>query len=330
MNKTALVTGVTGQDGSYLSEFLLGKGYDVYGLIPHRHAPHFDNIQDSLDHSRFHIVPGDMTDQSSLVRAVQKSEPDEVYNLAAQSFVHRSWDTPTTTFNVNTLGLLNLLEACRYHAPKHVRVYQASSSEIFGNSPAPQNEDTLWKPQSPYGVSKAAAHLLAVNYRDSYKMHVSCGILFNHESERRGEDFVTQKIAKAAASIYLGLTDELVLGNLEARRDWGYAPDYVEAMWLMLQQIAPDDYVIGTGESHSVRDFLHMAFDWLDLKPAKYVKQNEEFVRPSDIPELRADCSKARRVLGWKSQTTLTELASRMVERWRKTLSSSEAAATLT
>lgn len=321
---SALITGVTGQTGSYLAELLLEKGYIVYGMMPHRHSHNLENIAGILDFDtdRFVQVPGDMTDPASLVRTVQIAKPDEVYNLAAQSFVKRSWDLPSLTLDVNTVGLIHLLEACRQYASQDVRIYQASSSEIFGKAPAPQCENTPWDPQSPYAISKAASHMLARNYRDSYDMHISCGFLFNHESERRGEDFVTQKVCKHAVEIKLGLRDELVIGDLTPKRDWGYAPDYAEAMWRMLQQPNPDEYVIGTGESHSVQELVNEVFSCLEL-PLDRVRQSEEFMRPCDVPELRADASKAKNVLGWEPSVCFEELVRRMVVRWLQTLSCS-------
>lgn len=308
--KTALITGITGQDGSYLAEFLLEKGYEVHGII--RRSSSFNTGR--IDHifDRLHLHHGDMSDGTGLRRILEKSQPHEVYNLAAQSHVRVSFDAPEYTGDVDALGCLRILDAVHdMCAP--IRMYQAGSSEMFGLSPAPQSESTAFHPRSPYGVSKLAAHWYCVNYREAYGMHISNGILFNHESPRRGETFVTRKIAKAAARIRAGVQDKLYLGNLDARRDWGFAGDYVRAMWLMLQQDQPDDYVIATGESHSVREFLDAAFAVVDLS-CIHVHLHDKYLRPSEVDHLQGDASKARRVLGWKSSVDFQALVKMMVD----------------
>ncbi len=312
-DKTALITGIGGQDGSFLAEFLLKKGYTVYGLLPHRNDSTLNNLAGVKD--RIECIPGDMTDEQSLRDAVALAEPDEVYNLAAQSFVGKSWKLKTLTKMVNDVGFGYLLNACRDLAPE-ARIYQASTSEMFGSADPPQSELTPFKPRSPYGVSKTAAHMTAVNYRESYGMFIACGILFNHESERRGEHFVTQKIAKAAVAIHRKRQQTLKLGSLDARRDWGYAPEYVEAMWLMLQQDKPDDFVIGTGKTYSVRDFLRTAFDYVNENPVKHVVTDPDLARPVDIPVLHADANKATFCWGWAPKTTFKELVAIMCDRW--------------
>ena len=314
---TALVTGITGQDRLYLAELLLAKGYDVHGVIRGQNNPKRDLVEELLPDVRLHN--GDLTDMSSLLRALRDSDPDEVYNLGAVSFVAYSWENAHLTTDVTAKGVLNMLEAIRLHTgdrPEHVRFYQASSSEMFGKvQESPQHERTLLWPRSPYGVSKVFGHHMTINYRESYGMHASSGILFNHESPRRGPEFVTRKITRAVARIHLGLQDELVLGTLDARRDWGYAGDYVEAMWLMLQQDQPDDYVIATGETHSVREFVAAAFAHVGIEDwARYVRLSEEFRRPAEVHELVGDATKAREHLGWKPQVGFVELVSMMVE----------------
>ncbi|MEI5671664.1 MULTISPECIES: GDP-mannose 4,6-dehydratase [unclassified Nocardioides] len=314
---SALITGITGQDGLYLAELLLSKGYDVHGLVRGQNNPKGWLVEQHLPAVKLHY--GDLTDMSSLMRALRESDPDEVYNLGAVSFVAYSWENAQLTTDVTAKGVLNLLEALRLHAgdrPEHVRFYQASSSEMFGKvQETPQHERTLLWPRSPYGVSKVFGHHMTINYRESYGMHASSGILFNHESPRRGPEFVTRKISQAVARIHLGLQEDVVLGNLDAERDWGFAGDYVEAMWLMLQQPVADDYVVATGETHSIRDFLDIAFahvgvdDWVP-----YVRQDPRFMRPAEVDTLIGDASKAREVLGWKPKVSFPDLVAMMVE----------------
>tara|TARA_R100000005_G_C4985035_1_gene193607 strand:+ start:599 stop:1567 length:969 start_codon:yes stop_codon:yes gene_type:complete len=313
MKKTALITGISGMDGSHLADFLLLKGYDVYGM--ERRSSHINNVNTSHLAGKITILTGDMTDQNSLTRCLKESNPDEVYNLAAQSFVGESWNTPEQTSNVTGLGVLRVLEAIREFNPK-IRFYQASSSEMFGRMVEnPAKETTPFYPRSPYGVSKLYGHWITKNYRESYNMFACSGILFNHESERRGIEFVTRKISDGVAKIHLGLANDITLGNLDAERDWGYAPDYVEAMWLMLQQETPDDYVIATGEKHSIRDFLDAAFNYVGISKWKtYVKQDPRFMRPAEVDVLRGDYSKAKECLGWTPKTNFTELVAKMVE----------------
>ncbi|WP_372727426.1 GDP-mannose 4,6-dehydratase [Nocardioides sp.] len=314
---TALITGITGQDGLYLAELLLSKGYDVHGLIRGQNNPKRELVEQLLPGVRLHN--GDLTDMSSLIRALRDSDPDEVYNLGAVSFVAYSWENARLTTDVTATGVLNMLEALRLHTcdrPEHLRFYQASSSEMFGKvQETPQHERTLLWPRSPYGVSKVFGHHMTINYRESYGLHASSGILFNHESPRRGPEFVTRKISEAVARIKLGRQDELVLGNLDAERDWGFAGDYVEAMWLMLQQPVADDYVIATGETHSIRDFLDLAFAHVGIADwTPYVRQDPAFMRPAEVDTLIGDASKAREVLGWKPKVSFPELVAMMVE----------------
>jgi GDPmannose 4,6-dehydratase len=321
--KVALITGITGQDGSYLSEFLFAKGYEVHGVI--RRASVFTTqriehlYQDRhREDVRLRLHYGDMLDASNLRRILSEVKPDEVYNLAAQSHVRTSFDQPIYTAEVVAIGALNLLEAIRdYRDSTHheVRYYQASSSEMYGKvRDIPQNEGTPFYPRSPYACAKVHAFWQAVNYREAYGLYASNGILFNHESPRRGETFVTRKITRAATRIKLGLQDELYLGNLEAKRDWGYAGEFVEAMWLMLQQEDPDDYVIATGTSHSVREFLTEAFDILGLDCQRHVKFDPRYLRPTEVPILQGDSSKARDLLGWKPKVTMPELCRMMID----------------
>jgi len=314
----ALITGITGQDGSYLAEFLLEKGYKVHGTVRRSSTENFERISHIRDRLTLHQA--DLLDQSSIVTAIEKAAPDEVYNLAAQSFVPTSWSQPVLTAEFTALGVTRVLEAIRQINPK-IRFYQASSSEMFGKvQETPQTEKTPFYPRSPYGVAKVYGHWITVNYRESYGLHASSGILFNHESKKRGIEFVTRKISHAVASIKLGLQKELRLGNLDAKRDWGFAGDYVRAMWLMLQQEKPDDYVIATGEEHSIREFCEIAFtyaglDWqagLDWK--KYVVVDEKFFRPAEVQTLCGDASKARKVLGWKPEVTFRGLVEMMVD----------------
>ncbi len=309
---TALITGVTGQDGSYLAEFLLDRGYRVVGMVRRTSTINFHRIAHIQD--RIELVPGDLSDQVSLIRILEEFRPDEVYNLAAQSFVQTSWNQPVLTGDVTALGVTRVLDAIRIVDP-HIRVYQASSSEMFGKVvEVPQRETTPFYPRSPYGVAKVYGHWITVNYRESYNMHASSGILFNHESPRRGLEFVTRKITHQAARIKLGLAVELRLGNLDARRDWGFAGDYVQAMWAMLQQDKPDDFVIATGETHSVEQFLDIAFEHLDLDWHKYVVQDERYMRPAEVDLLVGDAGKAKHVLGWEPQVLFPELVKMMVD----------------
>lgn len=314
--KTALVTGITGQDGTYLAELLLSKGYVVYGLARN---PESDKTRETRELiSGLKIVAGDLTDSESLSAALETTQPDEIYNLGAMSFVAQSWEQATLTTQVTAVGVLNLLEATRLHAGsdiERVRFYQASSSEMFGAAvSSPQDETTAFWPRSPYGVAKVFGHHMTINYRESYGMHASSGILFNHESPRRGQAFVTRKISQAVARISLGLQDDLVLGNLETRRDWGYAVDYVEAMWRMVQEDEASDYVIATGEVHSLRDFVNVAFaavgidDWRPL-----VRQDERFMRPADIQFLVGNPTKAKERLGWEPSVDFQQLVKLMV-----------------
>ncbi|MBI2681498.1 MAG: GDP-mannose 4,6-dehydratase [Candidatus Solibacter usitatus] len=322
MRKRALVTGITGQDGCYLTEFLLGQHYEVHGLV--RRSSSFNTARlnhlyrDVHDPSANLILHhGDLLDGSSLRRVLSTVEPVEVYNLAAQSHVRISFEEPEYTADVVATGTLRLLEAMRDYSSlsKPMRLYQASSSEMFGCAPSPQNEVTPFHPRSPYGVAKAAAHFQCVNYREAYGMFICCGILFNHESPQRGETFVTRKITRALTRIKLGLQEHVYLGNLEARRDWGFAGDYVEAMWLMLQQSEPDDFVIATGQSFSVRDFLDEAACQLGLDWGPHVKIDSRYFRPAEVDFLQGDASKARRVLGWSPKVGFQQLVGMMVER---------------
>ena len=311
--KTALITGISGMDGSHLADFLLEKGYKVYGM--ERRSSYVNNINTKHLEDQVTILTGDMTDQNSLFRCLKESNPDEVYNLAAQSFVGESWNTPEQTSNVTGLGVLRVLEAIREFNPK-IKFYQASSSAMFGRMVEnPANENTPFYPRSPYGVSKLYGHWITKNYRESYDMYACSGILFNHESERRGIEFVTRKISDGVAKIKLGLADHITLGNLDAERDWGYAPDYVEAMWLMLQQNTPDDYVIATGEKHSIRDFLEASFNYIGINDwESYVKQDARFMRPAEVDVLRGDYTKANKELNWTPKTSFNELVKIMVD----------------
>ncbi len=310
--KKALITGITGQDGSYLAELLLDKGYEVHGLV--RRSSSFNTWR--IDHVRDRLVLhyGDLVDQNSLARALEALRPDEVYNLAAQSHVRVSFDMPEYTTDVTAIGVLRVLDAVR-DLELHPRVYQAGSSEMFGLvQETPQTERTPFHPRSPYAVSKVYGHWMAVNYRESYGMYVANGILFNHESPRRGENFVTRKITAGVAAIKQGRAKELRLGNLDAKRDWGYARDYVEAMWLILQQEKPGDYVVATGETHSVREFCEEAFGCVGLDWRDFVKVDAKYFRPAEVDVLLGDASKARRELGWKPVVTFKELVKLMVE----------------
>ena len=307
----ALITGITGQDGSYMAELLLSKGYEVYGLVRRSSVKKYDRIEHILD--KVELVEGDLTDQSSLDTAIFNVQPDEVYNFAAQSFVASSWNQPVLTGDVTGLGVIRMLEAIRRHAPK-AKFLQASSSEMFGKvQETPQTEKTIFYPRSPYGVAKVFGHYATVNYRDSYGMFASCAITFNHESPRRGVEFVTRKVTRAAARIKLGLQDKLVMGTLDTYRDWGFAGDYVKAMWLILQQPEPSDYVIATGETHSIRDLLVAAFSSVGLDWQNYVEQDPKFMRPAEVDLLRGDASKIR-ALGWEPTLSFVGMIDLMVD----------------
>ena len=309
---TALITGITGQDGSYLAESLLDKGYDVIGMVRRSSTVNYERI--AHIQSAIQFVNGDLLDQISLIEAIKEHNPDEVYNLAAQSFVQTSFGQPVLTGETTALSVTRILDAIRNVDPS-TRFYQASSSEMFGKvAEVPQNEGTPFYPRSPYGVAKVYGHWITVNYRESYNLHASSGILFNHESPRRGLEFVTRKISYGAASIKLGLETKLALGNLDSKRDWGFAGDYVEAMWLMLQEDSPDDYVICTGETHSVREFCQVAFEHLGLAYEDHVEVDEKFFRPAEVDLLVGDYSKASSKLQWAPKTTFEELVTMMVE----------------
>ncbi len=308
----ALITGITGQDGSYLAELLLEKGYDVIGVVRRSSTSNFSRIQ-HIQH-KIHIVQGDLIDLSSLIHLLEEHRPDEVYNLAAQSFVPTSWGQPLLTGDVTALGVTRMLEAIRI-VDKRIRFYQASSSEMFGKvRETPQRETTPFYPRSPYGVAKVYGHWITVNYRESYDMFAVSGILFNHESPRRGLEFLPRKVSYGVARIVLGLADELRVGNLEARRDWGYAADYVRGMWMMLQQDKPDDYVLATGETHTVGELIRIAFEHADLEWERYVKIDPRYYRPAEVDLLVGDASKARRELGWEPEVTFKELVEMMVD----------------
>src|SRR4051812_42280528 len=316
--KRALITGITGQDGSYLAELLLGKGYEVHGLI--RRASTFNTSR--IDHlyqdphdpkAKLFLHYGDLSDGARLVTLLHDIDPDEVYNLGAQSHVRVSFDEPEHTGDTTGIGAMRLLEAVRLAGVK-CRYYQASSSEMFGATPPPQNEKTPFSPRSPYGAAKVYAYWMGVNYREAYGLHVCNGILFNHESPRRGETFVTRKITRAATRIKLGLQEKLFLGNLEAKRDWGFAGDYVEAMWLMTQAENSDDFVVATGETHSVREFVELSFGWLDLDYRKYVEHDPRYDRPAEVDLLLGDASKARKILGWGPKVGFRDLVKMMIE----------------
>jgi len=309
--KTALITGITGQDGSYLAELLLSKGYRVLGMVRRASVERFDRIEHLRE--KVELIEGDLADQTSLDRAVEDSKPDEVYNLAAQSFVPTSWNQPTMTGDVTGLGVARILEAIRKHSPK-TRFYQASSSEMFGKViETPQSERTPFYPRSPYGVAKVYGHYITVNYRESYGIHACSGILFNHESPRRGLEFVTRKVTDAVARIKAGKADKLKMGNLDARRDWGFAGDYVDAMWRMLQAATPEDYVVATGVQHSVKELVEIAFGAAGLDWQKYVELDPKFIRPAEVDLLVGDASKAKRDLGWTPHVTFEKLVEMMV-----------------
>ena len=309
---TALITGITGQDGSYLAELLLSKGYKVVGMVRRSSTVNFERIEHLLDNIT--VLQGDLQDQGSLLSLLEEYKPTEVYNLAAQSFVPTSWNQPALTGDVTALGVTRMLEAIRFVNPK-IRFYQASSSEMFGKVlEVPQKETTPFYPRSPYGVAKVYGHWITINYRESFDIYATSGILFNHESPRRGLEFVTRKISNAVAMIKLGKAKEVRLGNLDSQRDWGFAGDYVQAMWLMLQQEAPDNYVIGMGETHSVREFCEIAFSHVDLDYNEYVKIDEKFYRPAEVDLLISDPSKARAQLKWEPDVTFKELVTMMVD----------------
>jgi GDPmannose 4,6-dehydratase len=312
MAKRALITGVTGQDGSYLAELLLDKGYDVWGVVRRSSSENYERIEHLRD--RLHFVQADLLDQPSLTQALLESEPDEVYNLAAQSFVPTSWTQPVLTAEFTAVGVTRLLEAVKQVDPK-IRFYQASSSEMFGKVlEVPQTENTPFYPRSPYGVAKVYGHYITVNYRESYGMHCSSGILFNHESPRRGLEFVTRKVTDAVARIKLGLATELPMGNLDAKRDWGFAGDYVEAMWMMLQQPEGDDYVVATGETHTVERLVEVAFSHVGLNWKDHVTLDERFVRPAEVDLLIGDPAKAKAKLGWEPKVGFEQLVQMMVD----------------
>jgi len=316
--KKALITGCTGQDGSYLAEFLLAKGYEVHGLKRRASSFNTDRLDPIFrdlheDGNQFYLHYADLTDGSSLASLLHDLNPDEIYNLGAQSHVKVSFEIPEFTADVVGMGTLRLLEAMRLTGVK-CRFYQASSSEMYGSTPPPQSEETVFHPRSPYACAKVFAHNIAVNYRESYGIHASNGILFNHESPRRGETFVTRKITRAVARIKYGIQPKLFLGNMDARRDWGYAPDYVRAMWMMLQQDEADDYVIGTGEAHTVREFVEVAFAHANLDWREFVEVDPRYFRPAEVDFLCGDASKARRVLGWEPEVTFTKLVQIMVD----------------
>lgn len=312
-DRRALVTGITGQDGSYLAEFLLEKGYDVYGLIRRSSTVNFERIR-HIQHD-VHLLSGDLLDQNSLMFAIQEARPHEVYNLGAQSFVPASWAQPLLTGEITALGVARLLEAIR-STDAGIRFYQASTSELFGKvRESPQSETTPFYPRSPYGVSKVYGHWITINYRESYDMYACAGILFNHESPRRGLEFVSRKITNGVARIKHGRDSRLLLGNLDARRDWGYAGDFVRAMWMMLQQETPDDFVIATGRDRTIREFCEAAFGSVGLDWEEYVEVDERFLRPAEVEVLRGDPSKARRILGWEPEVSFEEMVAMMVER---------------
>ncbi len=318
--KKALITGVTGQDGSYLAELLLQKGYEVHGVIRRSSSFNTSRIEhlykDVHEDRQLHLHFGDLSDSENLRKLIYKTQPDEIYNLGAQSHVRVSFDVPEYTANIVALGTLRLLEAIRdyqEHAGKEIKFYQASSSEMFGSAPAPQSESTPFHPRSPYGVAKVFGYHATVNYREAYGIFACNGVLFNHESERRGETFVTRKIARGVARIKMGVDKKLYLGNLDARRDWGYAPEYAEAMWRMMQHDTPGDYVIGTGEAHSVREFVEEAFALVGLPWEEYVEIDQRYYRPTEVDELIADTRHAKEVLGWEATTSFKDLVRIMV-----------------
>lgn len=311
--KKALITGITGQDGSYLAELLISKGYEVYGIVRRLSTKNYSNIENILD--QLIIIDGDLTDSHSIYTAIGEIQPDEVYNLAAQSFVGTSWTQPELTGNVNALGTIRILEALHSLYPD-TRFYQASTSEMFGNTKiVPQNEDTIFRPRSPYGISKLYAHWATINYRESYDMFCCCGILFNHESERRGTEFVTQKIAQGVAQIHNGNYKKIPLGNIDSKRDWGYAPDYVDAMYRILHHKTPEDFVVATGIQYSIRDFLQEAFNYIGVENyEKYIEVDPKLFRPAEVDTLMGDSSRIRKSLKWEPKTLFKELVVKMVE----------------
>ncbi|OGK44611.1 GDP-mannose 4,6-dehydratase [Candidatus Roizmanbacteria bacterium RIFCSPLOWO2_01_FULL_38_11] len=316
MSKIAFVTGIIGQDGPYLAQFLLGKGYQVFGLVRRYSKPNFENLEYLGIQNSIEYVEGDVTDESSLINIIKTIRPDEVYNLAAQSFVGASWDQAKLTTEINALGVLYLLNSLKHFAPT-ARFYQASTSEMFGLSSTngTQDEETSFHPRSPYGISKVYAHWMTVNFRESYNMYTASGILFNHESPLRGTQFVTRKISQSVAKIKLGLEKEIRLGNLDAKRDWGFAGDYVEAMYLMLQQEKPTDFVVGTGENHSVQEFVELAFKHIGINDwQNYVKKDPRFMRPAEVYNLKANPKRAREILGWNPKTSFGDLVKMMVD----------------
>jgi GDPmannose 4,6-dehydratase len=312
--KRALVTGFNGMDGSHLCDFLLSKGYEVFGV--ERRKANEDRTNTAHLVGKVNILKGDLADQNSLVRCIKESEPDEIYNLASQSLVEDSWGTPEVIANTTGVGVLRMLEAIREYGSNNIRFYQASSSEMFGKMVEnPAKETTSFYPRSPYGVAKMYGHWICKNYRESYGMYNCSGILFNHESERRGRQFVTRKVTHGVAKIYLGLSENLALGNLEALRDWGYAPDYVEGMWMMLQQDEPDDYILATGVTHSIRDLLDEAFKVIGITNwSQYIIKDEKFFRPAEVDVLKGDATKAKEKLGWEPKTPFSVMVSRMVK----------------
>ena len=313
--KRALITGITGMDGSHMADFLLEKGYKVFGMERRSSTPNRRNTSHLESNENFEFVNGDLSDQNSIFRVLRETKPDEVYNLGSQSFVAESWNTPEQTGDVTGLGALRMLEAIREYG-ESVKFYQASTSEMFGKMEQFANEDTLFYPRSPYGVAKLYGHWITINYKESYDMFNVSGILFNHESERRGIEFVTRKITDGVAKVHLGYEDHIKLGNLDSRRDWGYAPDYVECIWLMMQQDEPDDFVIATGVSHSIRDFLDVAFNCVGIDDwSNYVVQDERYMRPAEIDVLCGDSTKAREILDWYPKTAFQEMVSRMVKK---------------
>jgi len=312
MSKTALITGITGQDGSYLAEFLLSKGYRVVGMVRRSSSENFERINHLKD--KIELRQGDLLDQLSLITLIEDVKPDEIYNLAAQSFVPTSWDQPVLTGEFTALGVTKMLEAVRL-VNKKIKFYQASSSEMYGRvRDVPQTEDTPFYPRSPYGVAKCYGHYITVNYRESYDIFATSGILFNHESPRRGLEFVTRKVSDGVARIKLGLSNELRMGNLDARRDWGFAGDYVKAMWMMLQHSTPDDYVIATGKTYPVKELVEVAFKAADLDWEKYVKIDEKFIRPAEVDLLIGDPAKAKKILGWEPEVDFYGLVKMMVD----------------
>ncbi len=322
MSKSALITGITGQDGSYLAELLLSKGYDVHGVV--RRSSSFNSARINHIYSdphesgrRLNLHYGDLTDSTGLRRIIEAAQPDEIYNLGAQSHVKVSFELPEYTADADAMGTLRLLDCVRDHAlhtGRTVRFYQAGSSEMFGAAKPPQNEETAFYPRSPYAVSKVASHWYCINYREAYNLFITNGILFNHESPRRGETFVTRKITRALGRIKVGLQDKLYLGNLDAKRDWGFAGDYVKAMWLMLQHTEPGDFVVATGESYSVREFLEVAFSYVDLDWQKFVEVDPKYFRPTEVDYLMGDSSRARKALGWAPETSFKQLVQMMVD----------------